>query len=127
MGLFSRAASKGEARTMQHVEVALAEQATLMFGPINLPCHIVREAHAGIWVGSRDKDAQRWLGVYRCQLHFWGIELTQGNINGAMRREDQMGFLQIRALNKALPYTDLGPMANGAAALAYSLSVFDYK
>jgi hypothetical protein len=126
MGFLARIAAKSEARTMGAAHDAVEFYTDLAHGPINIPCHIVPETHLGMWVGSKDDDGQLWLGVYRCQFHFWSVELSKDNVEGA--KSKPIGWLQTRQLNGDRPVTDLGRMDNGdAPALAYGLTMIDYK
>lgn len=128
MGLFARAAAKSEGRTMAAVEEAIETLTDLDHGSINLPCHIVTETHAGVWAGSKDDDAERWVGIYRCQFHFWGVVLSKGNIEGAQRGQDQANWLLIRKMQGDLEVSDLGRMDNGGVmTLAGALTMIDYK
>lgn len=128
MGLFARAAAKSELRTMAAVEEAVENLTDLDHGLINIPCHIVNETHAGLWVGSKDDDAERWIGVYRCQSHFWGVVLSSGYVEAAKRGVDQTSWLMIRKMQGDLIVSDLGRMDNGGVmTLAGALMMIDYK
>ena len=128
MGIFARVAAKGEARTMAVVEEAITTLTNLDHGSVNLPCHITSETHAGIWVGSKDDDGKLWVGVYRCQQHFWGVELPEGVIQRAKRGEDVLSWLMIGKLQGLLQVSDFGRMDSGGAPnLVLGLAGIDYK
>lgn len=123
MGLFARVAAKGEARTMAFVEEAITTFTDLDHGLINIPCHIkIGEKHAGIWVGSKDDDGKLWVGVYRCQLRFWGVELDEDEVQHLKSRGDVYVWLGLRQMHMRLPVTDLGRMDSGAHSLAIGLA-----
>jgi hypothetical protein len=124
VGFFSRAVAKSELNTVAVVEEALDTYTDLDHGRLTLPCHIVQERHTGVWVGAKE-DGNRWVGVYRCQSHFWGIELDSSNIEGAKMGQDQSSWLLIKRVQGDYP-EDLGLMSNGAPSLAVALGQVDY-
>jgi hypothetical protein len=120
MGLFSRSAAKSELNTIALLQQSISEYSWLAQGRLTLPCHLAQEPHTGIWVGTK-KGANRFLGVFRCQGHFWGVELSRGQVLRAQQGQDQsMGILTQR-LQGERP-ADLGPMSQGTDALALSVS-----
>jgi hypothetical protein len=125
MGFLEKAAAKTELRTVGMIEEAIEHDTWLNHGRMTLPCHIVHELHTGVWVGLHE-GGDWWVGVYRCQDHFWAQRLQVNQIEGAKRGEDQsLGILMMR-MNGDLPPQDLGLMSNGTKHLAMLLDHLDY-
>jgi hypothetical protein len=125
MGFMQRAVAKTELRTVGMIEDALASETFLDHGRMTVPCHIVHEMHTGVWVG-RHEDSRWWVGVFRCQNHFWGQRLQRNQVEGARRGEDQSLHILMMRMGGDLPPLDLGLMADGTKALAQGLDRLDY-
>lgn len=126
MGFLSNFAVKGELRTMAVVDAAITAYTNLDHGPIEVPCHIISEVHQAIYVGRDDPESTFWIGVYRCQGHYWGVELTPGNVDEARRGKDVTNWIRIASM-QGERVADLGPMSTGAGSLAFALSTIDYS
>ena len=128
MVFFEKMASRGEQATMLKVANATQDLTALQFGRIDLPCHIVSETHHGLWVGSRKADAQLWVGLFRCQGHFWGQALNHKEIERAKRDAASLvAWKMIAMINDRYEIMDLGPMSDGVESLAASLAGVHYS
>lgn len=118
MGFLANAAAKSEIKVRDQVlSLVRAARPDFAVGSVLLPCHIVDEAHNGFFV---DTGAIA-LGVFRCQLHWWGHELDANTLAG-LRSPDSAAWM--RSVGSSLP-KDLGSIRGGvdefAAGLAFGL------
>jgi len=123
---------------MEFLARALSGVGALEYGPIDMMCHILpTETHHGIWVGqaglrgsASTAGAPGWIGVYRCQDHFWGILLTANDVSDVIARPDALiSSMQIGQLagNPLKEVADLGPMRLGVDSLAAALASIEYE
>ncbi len=76
---------------------------------LRLPCHIVHEWHYGPGVTIPGRGS---AGIYRCQGHFWGVSLTQDQLERFKIGGSETDRF-ISALNLTPERQDLGLMSNG--------------
>lgn len=118
MGFLANAAARSEMRLRNTVLSSLQEvRPDFLTGPLLLPCHIVYEVHNGFFVST----GSIVVGVFRCQLHWWGYEIDAETFKG-LRSPDSQSWLQRL---RAMPPTDMGNFRGGipeiVAGLAFGL------
>jgi hypothetical protein len=138
MGILQAAAERGERKTMELLKRAIQEHGHLECAPADIVCHIEpTETHHGLWVGrvglrakAASSDIPGWIGLYRCQSHFWGIPIAVDEIANVVARPEalvphmQSAELQGRRMK---PVADLGPMALGVDSLAAALASIEFE
>lgn len=138
MGLLQSAAERSERKTINMLARAISDFGHLECGPVAIVCHIEpAETHHGIWVGqsglrtvSSSQHGPGWVGVYRCQGHFWGITLTSAEIADVVGKPDSLvPYMHIAALtgHSWREVSDLGLMKLGVWSLAAALAGIDYE
>lgn len=132
MGLIESVADHSERRTMELVAKAIETNGNLEHGPVDLMCHIMpAETHHGIWVGGHGArgSAAGWVGIYRCQGHFWGVVLDRSEIAEIAQRPDALLWRMQNSKLGGRDYkdvTDLGPMKLGVESLVAVLAALDF-
>lgn len=72
-------------------------------GPVLMPCHIIDEAHNGIYMST----ASNQIVMYRCQGYWWGYEVESEMLDG-LRSPNSVAWLSEL---QAEPPTNLGRIA----------------
>lgn len=98
MGFFANRAAKAELRVrdMMHEAFSFLEQEGMpeelgiefRRGNVLLPCHIIKEAHNGFFVGAGNLT----FGIFRCQGFWWAHTMTEGQLS-ALRGPTAQGVL----------------------------------
>ena len=83
MGFFANLAAKSEMKVRDQVLECFEELSSeigmeIQCGNVLLPCHIISEVHNGFFLSHADL----WVGIFRCQDHWWLYELDQEFISG---------------------------------------------
>jgi hypothetical protein len=119
MGFLASAAARSEMRLRDTVLSSLQEvRPDFQTGPLLLPCHIVGEVHNGFFIST----GSIVVGVFRCQLHWWGHEIDAETLSG-LRSPDSSSWLRRLVATRPM---DLGNFRGGipeiVAGLAFGLT-----
>lgn len=107
MGFFANLAAKSEMRVRDQIlecfeELASEHQLDIQFGNVLLPCHIISEAHNGFFLSYNGQ----WIGIFRCQDHWWLYELNQELVEGLRSPNSELWLNKL----KTFPPIDGGLM-----------------
>lgn len=83
MGFWADRAAKSEMKVRDQVidcfhELASELDIGIECGNLLLPCHIIPEVHNGLYINF----GNTWIGIFRCQFHWWLYELDEKNVRG---------------------------------------------
>lgn len=118
MGFFANLAAKSEMKLRDQVLTCFEEfsneiEMDIATGNVLLPCHIITEAHNGLFV-QYDKET---VGVFRCQNHWWLYELDEETVQG-LRSPDSQKWM--RKLSRHRPF-DGGELQGGIQPFVASM------
>lgn len=122
MGFLANVAARSEMKVRDTALAMLREiRPEFVSGNVLLPCHIVDEVHNGFFVST----GATTVGIFRCQLHWWGHELGEGTLAGLTSPNSTRWLSEVRMT----PPQDMGTLRGGilefVAGLAFGLPTLD--
>lgn len=122
MGFLANAAARSEMKVRDSALAMLREvRPEFVSGNVLLPCHIVDEVHNGFFVNTGTLT----VGIFRCQLHWWGHELEDDTLAGLISPNSARWLSQVRMTSPQ----DMGKIRGGipefVAGLAFGLPTLD--
>lgn len=122
MGFLANAAARSEMKVRDTALAMLREiRPDFVSGNVLLPCHIVEEVHNGFFVNT----GAITVGIFRCQLHWWGHELEEETLAGLTSPNSARWLSEVRMT----PPRDMGTLRGGipefVAGLAFGLPTLD--
>lgn len=124
MGFLANAAARSEMKVRDSALAMLrAIRPEFVSGNVLLPCHIVEEVHNGFFVNT----GAITVGIFRCQLHWWGHELEDDTLAGLTSPNSARWLSEVRMT----PPQDMGTLRGGVpefvAGLAFGLPTLDER
>jgi hypothetical protein len=98
-------------------EFASELELDIKYGNVLLPCHIISEVHNGFFLNY----GGLWIGIFRCQDHWWLYELDEEAVEGLRSPNSEHWINELKHISPIDGGIMQGSIQSSAAAILYMI------